>query len=814
MDAPPKKNWADYTPDAELSPLVDALPDLPVDQLPDVELLGPDLTTTDPMAIVPQETQAPPTVFQSKPSVTTTVSSSKKPAISTPEMAALLSSFFGSGGSTNNGDQTAVPRDYNNNETIESLGVPREKIKLLIRSLLENSKEETVPSKSGKPMEPRKTYWDALKLYLWRSAPKTEESAAMEAYLPNIPLVIGEAEINQLVELSESKWDPDNVGDTLQALESIGLFDDSSLVQTYHEDMKNVQFNIALKRRVEAFAESTINLVKIAVIARIFPFAKDLNDRLNVNELVQQCIAALNMLFEEGRKDGQLKAALKRVVQRYLRKYGAENSLEARQEMDNFYNMKENQNIEALSVDSFFYRKNCPLFTKYGHPKVLGAGSYGIVLRYLKDIPESAVAPAEEYAIKIQRVTTAELKDLRTAAYVELRLLYEVNRAAPHLKSNPGAHKAFANHVYLHDWVRCQFNARERLFSIMTEKQREEYQDFLQDKQGIYQIYVEEFVSSGTLEHLLTVTPTSAEKFTRMEAFSGIMVQTFAHLQTLGALMRFTHHDMKPENILVQTAPKDTPIKYLVYESTSRGTLYVPLSHTEGCIIKVADYGRGRAEVEQILSNGTVKKIQVGQTAESAYNPGHDVENMLLMYLSAVIKYAGDYPHTKINRTIFEVIKLGIHPDFEKMKSADPGWLEEAISDYLDLNDALDLWSKGKSAYDAAPERYHAVRIRKIIHRCYSKHLFLWENSPRSQDLTAFIRILSHPFVDAYTVKPKDLNSKNSVVMNRYSVETKKSAPPQQTSLPAQVVAVSPDVDALARPRPQRPVTRSMAKKQ
>jgi hypothetical protein len=796
-----KKSWADYTPDAEEPSAF---------ELPQVPLLGPDGEGESPQQLAPQHSREPADVFQSSLG---TPGEKKREYQPTPyEMAHLLGTLLnpmGGGGDGSRsppapspgaapagGSPTAPP--FRTGKTIGDLGVPREKIKLLIRTLFENSKEKPEAVRAGKPPPPKKTYWDSLRLWLWTSVPKSEESAFMELYLPNIPLVVGEAEIAQLVEISEAEWDPNNVGDSLHALETIGFFDDPALVQAYSEDVGSAELSLALKHRAERFAETTINLVKIAAVARIFPFAKDLNDRVNLSDLYRQCIGALDLLLEEGRRDGQLKATLKRVVRAYLIKHGAHDAPDSRAEMEAFYSMKENQDVEALSVDSFFYRKNCPLFTRYGHPKVLGAGAYGIVLRYLKDIPESASAPPEEYAVKMQRITTEELKDLRTAAYVELRLLYEVNRCAPQLRRAPGANKSFANHVYLHDWVRCRFNARDRLVSIMTDRQRDQYKDFLQDRQGIYQIYVEEFIAGGTLLHLMTSGAAAFERLTRPEAFAASMVQIFAHLQTLGNLIKFSHKDMKPENILVQITPPDTQIKYLVYEGTSRGTLYVPLAHTDGYVMKVADYGRGRAEVDQEEPGGASRRIQIGQTASAAYNPGHDVEDILLMYLAAMLQQTGDEIHERVDRSVLAAIRAGIHPDHPKLSNA------QALSDYGALVSALDRWLRGKPAAD------DWTRLQRVIYRCYGEHLFLWEDAPRSADIQAFSRMLAHPSLDRYSVKPKDLSSKNSVVMNNYT-SVARNRKPQGSGIPATVAG--PDPSTRSAGRVSRPVTRSMTKK-
>ncbi len=486
----------------------------------------------------------------------------------------------------------------------------------------------------------------------------------------------------------------------------------------------------------------------------------------------------------------------------------------------NWHDMKLSQNIDELWVDTFFYYPAtddgtgnmrapppCPLFHKYGNPLYIGGGSYGMVLQYFKQFAPDR--RSEQYAVKIQRIAPAQLRDTTCAAYVELRMLHEVNKLIDHWP-NLGVGKRFSlfNVVWLHDWVMCQFSAKKVFEPLLSRTDRVKAKDYLtDDESSVNQIFVMELCEQGSVDSFMRLNDTTFDIVMGSKGFAGMMIQIFGTMMALGTAIDFSHHDLKPGNVLIHEPPMLVcPIRYLVYIGHNSGTLYLPTQDTQRTVYKLADFGWSSAQGPawpHLLYSSAYRHSQV-------HSPAADLELYAVMLISSALHFLNENRvyglAQRVHRKTIALLLACIHANADEavvnggernsavygheFSSAD----RNAAYTYLDLKGYLQWCLTGDP--DELPGAMHDMAIRasnkslseetrrragrmldeaarQSCHNIYrtARHTWVWRKERAIHDTAAFERFFALKAFDQYRTMPADCTQLNSHVANDFRVQ-------------------------------------------
>lgn len=673
--------------------------------------------------------------------------------------------------------------------------------KVLIRTLLNNSPKVLERLPKGNRWKPvRRAAYGLRESPDVLLQPIADE--AVDKFHAHIPNNLDITDIEDIIKISDNKYDYTSAADMIHVLEGLGFFDHKDFTKAMPID----SLLATNKIRAVEFTRTTFNYICVAVAGGIFPFQKDLNVFKNEENLAKAISDVIISILSEGITNGQLNMAMERAETRTRkRQFESEPQTEdKRKEVEIFFHdMRLNQEVGDPKNDGFYFRdmkgkltsqfsaERCPLFTKYGNPKSLGAGGYGFVLKYskLSDVNK-------HFAVKIQKIDGHRIRDPTIAPYRELRIMVEIMKRTMHW--SPARQLLPFNHVFIYDWVRCELNIKERFAALAAANDEtiEEQIKLFGDKKHVFQIIVEEFVSGGSTHNVLKnkKNPLILEtQFLKpgsgVRGMASFTIQVLGHLEMLGRLAKITHHDVKPDNVLIQVydpAGASNPIKYLVYNGTPRGTLYLPLSDSDGRIYKLADYGRASAYVQEKAGNVDTT-VKIGHRG-SAYNPAHDIENFFLMFLWSALN-SSVIVSGVIDPMIAELLLLSLHPGRERINLAAksrsdaekvfPDYMDaypdnfktirQSESDYAVLTKTFTEWMKGKRVA-VIPEEWKIIskNLNHIILRIYKETLLIWENDPTAADLNMWNTLFAHRIFTPYTKKPADFTSANSVDMTDY----------------------------------------------
>lgn len=625
--------------------------------------------------------------------------------------------------------------------------------------------------------------------------PTDDESK--KRFLANIPPSYDPTLIRLLRAFASSKYKPNKAADIVHVLEHLDLFCSERLLRSFilQKDQRGAWFQEeVLARRLPEFLGSSTYMVCFLVAMGIFPLTVNLNNYQTIASLRKYVLFAVGGILKEAwaRTDDIRKA----VVRSAYRCMQGITPLD--ETSPDFFLMKTYQTLQTRDRDatnSFYVREEsdgkklvqqCPLFKEYTAEKVMGSGVFGVVLKFQRrGIP---------YAVKIQD----GMDD--SSAYTELRIMYEIQRATRHWSSKR-IHKGSAspfNHVYLFDWVRCEFNPKERFKALLEAKAEDSLPDFVKANiPRVLQIIVEEFASEGNLlsvmtKHLEGTAPIMMNpNLIKEQGFHSLLIQIFGHLHILGRRFALSHKDMKPENVLVQPLAKEfaNKIKYLVYQYPPGGPLYVPLEHSEGRIYKVSDYGRGRMQISG------ERAVTLGSSS-AVYNPAHDLEWFLVMFFGGLMTYSRVAIHMS-DKSIFSTFLQCLHPGrtlFEDIALLTDhknvparlqfffkdGLKEEAFSvgvalakslagHYDNIIQTIDSLMAPKGRVKTTFGKRKTVEaFKESCFALYGQDTTRWENHPTAEDLTTWDRLFRLPQFDPYRTKPEDLSEENSIVMDDY----------------------------------------------
>lgn len=591
-----------------------------------------------------------------------------------------------------------------------------------------------------------------------------------------------------------------------------GLFDNAAVYATVFElvrkerSLSSDQVLDALRIAFEnALAANQVTALVVAAILQIDPFEMhDFNSAAQYVVVVRELVRMLLL-------DLSVFPAKKALAYLMFRLAGVEMGADSNSgvvysspEEKRFYDMKAGQDAENLEVDVFYVKEGakCPIWDKYSHAVLIGTGGFGFTIRYTRRV-ESATLGYHEYVAKFQLLSDTSV--LHSVPYVELRCLYEVNQLAVKWSRERLAQPF--NHVHLYDWVRCRFNAVQRVADFLPEAERNKLGNLAPNSERIYQIIVEEFATGGSLGKVLTSNETAFERYATPESFASLVAQVFGFLGVVGDLADFTHCDLKPDNILIAPADAATNISTLVYElPLNLGVLYVPITDSRLAIFKVADYGLSQmnawrvdaTNAEEIALKGAVSTHGV---AEVQWIPGVDIVCFIAMFINAAIT---------VLRTVD--YRLRLHPDVldflvQNMRESTPREIEahkrfsEEHIGYAGIKPGVTSASYVSSARRIEDDEFYALVVNrrfvldsltgKLDRRTTIKELkdaaynlyyytakFLPINYEPAVDGTdAYVRLMNHRLIGRYKSKPNGFSPMTALAMTDYNVTAVESGP-------------------------------------
>lgn len=491
----------------------------------------------------------------------------------------------------------------------------------------------------------------------------------VEAFANNVPYTLSEAAVAEIKDVYKKQINVENAGILSRFLLELGF----QKFFTPKEDevaLSNPEILggfIDYERAATAFVEIDENLLKYLAAVGVFPYLMDLNDASKMAALKKLAAYYIDLYLNQYSDNDRVFSEIYRSFFRM-----------------SFFNMKRYESISHLKRDAFSFTKMCPLFSYYSHIKVISSGTYGLVMRVMprevhqpfedkatvRSIKDGAPADEQEllarapiFAVKIQQVTgslkskrvdgtiddeslRAEL-DTDSVAYQELMVMNAINAKTRHWRASHLASGIY-NHLRLYDFVRCDFNPRDVFLPLLREDDGMDAVNFLPNVRAQWQIMVMEYADSGSLHGLIAGGGlVNTEKMAAWTNFAAITIQVLGHVESLRGA-QYTHHDLKPLNILISTIHPRRTCRYFVYKRVSmaptgydRSDMFVPVWGL-GIVAKVADQGFASIVAKTTLPNGKVQTSYVPSEAARqsdghVYNPALDLEVYGYQYLASLL---------------------------------------------------------------------------------------------------------------------------------------------------------------------------------
>jgi hypothetical protein len=536
---------------------------------------------------------------------------------------------------------------------------------------------------------------------------------------------------------------------------------------------------------VSAFVAHGINALKVAAIAGLWVFGSSLRDPNFYYDLKMGVATALtDWMASVPTRDKFVRAASSVLV-------------------PSFFRMGFSQNPEDTVVDGFFFENKevCPLFSNYGHPKLLSHGSYGVVFRYTINRDASfyernarskaLVGLPDHVAIKLQTISDGETHAVDSSANRELRILHAIQRMADHW---PKERFAFPyNHLRLYDYARCEFDPRQAIGPLLAGSGAE----VLTEGNSVNQIIVEEYAVGGSLSTVMYRSDAGLRRVCSFAGFTGICAQVLAHVQALGAVAHFTHRDLKPANIFLQTVPLGTQIQYLYYHSVlptgQHPHLYVPLwgtgSGLDGYVAKLGDFGMSRILVQQKIGDTETRvSIPADEEDDEPYNPGFDAERFGMTFMGSILEAAQRNPDNQ--KTISRQYLLDVLAPigWRFLGSCMHRWQDdkrlsaEALAAYR----AVAQFVEKLTVIDPPEQLYLTADIERVSSICfaiYVRYSSEWEDDVEPDDLAKITTLLGHEIFNHLRAPPSDaVPNVNVLYMNHYNIATFKPYTPPQAA--------------------------------
>jgi serine/threonine protein kinase len=200
------------------------------------------------------------------------------------------------------------------------------------------------------------------------------------------------------------------------------------------------------------------------------------------------------------------------------------------------------------------------------------------------------------------------------------------------------------------DFVRCAFNPRQVFAPLLREDDVTRIsRKLLPDSYDEWQIMVLEYADSGSLDAMLSSgNPKNVALLSTLDGFASITIQILGHIQALRDA-KYTHHDMKPLNIILSAVHPRRSGRYFAYKDVAIGmngesqTLYVPVWGL-GYVAKLADNGFASITGTATLPDGKTitqyipsKRARMGKSGHT-YNPAIDLELYGYTYIRGIFK--------------------------------------------------------------------------------------------------------------------------------------------------------------------------------
>ena len=640
------------------------------------------------------------------------------------------------------------------------------------------------------------------------TAPLETDTVAytQEAFANNVPYKLTSAALRDIEAAYERGIENQNAGEFIRGLLELGFADSLSPDEdaTALGDPTKLGRFIDYIRAATKFLGSDESLLEFTALVGVFPYQMPLNDSARLRTLRDSAVYALAAYFTDQEND----AAFVDMYRSTLIK--------------TFFNMKRYQSLDHLKRDAFTFTEDCPLFSKYSHIKLVAAGSYGFVVRVMpreshrpsgtvkvpggggggdddddaeemsavranvKDAEKSErylIQTAPLFAVKIQSVGGAS-RSMRTTgkrqpgdpldtdhtAFTELMVLQTIKQKSSHWRAKHRASNV-CNHVRLFDFVRCAFNPVEVFTPLLRE---DDYADtskrILPDRHDEWQIMVLEYADSGTLDSFITDrNPKNTLAMASWEGFAGVTIQVLGHIESLRGA-QYTHHDVKPLNILLSAISPQRKCGYFAYKDVAydakegqRRTLYVPVWGI-GYVAKLSDTGLSAITGTAPLPNGKKLTHYIPSKAARAgvsghkYNPAIDLELYGYTFLRAiltglyVIGYSLADTCKAVDWRIFHWIRSHCR---QNPHSTRP------LSAALNLYDALDeflsdaqAWNRSTSQGESFPSHWKFRDLIDMIDKIYSVHSIGWHGVVPEGSYTAIARALAYPGFKEFTHAP------------------------------------------------------------
>ena len=449
-----------------------------------------------------------------------------------------------------------------------------------------------------------------------------------------------------------------------------------------------------------------------------------------------------------------------------------------------FFELGATQDPGDRNDDGFYYKgpQQCPLFNKYGLPKPLSAGAFGVVFRYsLNRLPSTMLRIKKEgkidpsslpdyVAVKVQQVE--DETDPQETAHAELRVAYTIQRMTDHWSEERRVKPH--GHVKLYDAFQCEFNPREHLGQIWT-KAGKVGGHLLVDKMQINQIMVNEFVEEGNLKDLIAASETSLRRVMREDCFKNIFTQVLGHLAALGRSANYMHRDLSVRNVLVGLTKSRSDTTHLLYEgiSASGRSLYVPLfggDGMDGYILKVNDHGFARVDVMHQSTTGSSTREEIFSSTKKEpsrvlYNPARDLEAFAASFVGAVLDAVADNvpgdPFAK-QRVVLELFTPEIAKALLACLHGDRhvtiSYTELPRFQYSVYRRFLDLLANHRKRL--MKEEYPNIisTVSDICKRIYVIYSRQWTQDVMPDDLAAIPQLFDLSIFDTLSTPPQDLS--------------------------------------------------------
>lgn len=441
--------------------------------------------------------------------------------------------------------------------------------------------------------------------------------------------------------------------------------------------------------------------------------------------------------------------------------------------VDDFFSMKLSQPLDnivgAAKSSEVIFRESCPLFSNYDNGRLIGAGAFGVALKYARRDTLMAKDGVPLFCVvKIQAVRPSILPtDELEGSLRELMVMHTIESALKLPHDRP----FLSNHVRLYDWTRCRMNLTEALKPILNAEDLEKIKGIRGAQLSAintYQIIVEEYAPEGELDEVLS-KQFSSEIFLNTKAICSMFTQVFGFFYALYASRGFAHNDLKPPNILLKRLPPNSTIKYLVYNfGPNRASYYVPVADSSGFVFKVADFG---------LADITTKEGKKIGRSEWKAQPGLDLEMMACTVLFSIIEaYKKDYRVMMPAEALRLLRQMIVPPNSDTVdryvvadKRSDASLAKVPTSGKL-REAALAFLAEENLGKEAPDYIYHCA----VYDEMYGMQMAAWGKSARyaaHRSMDSIDKMLATVGrLTDYDITPKDLTPNNYYVMNAFEL--------------------------------------------